>query len=241
MHTVSNSHYASPEVVRILDEIRNSESQFDNDLRRSNREHVVLPVQVLTDNTIDCWSFSKDVSESGICLISPQRFESQDPRSLQFRGLRYECDMLQATCSWSRRFSNSYWISGWQLDNQLDVPQILEEDLWLNVEQRDSDRERLAIPVVVHQKNNGPKIHCFSRNISPNGVCLIGNEEPATFDFSLLELVRSNGRSSRVTAECKWARRIGKSCWISGWQFPRLARIQNFQMRFFPNLSEQDA
>lgn len=240
MSTATLTRYASPEVERILKEIRNGESQYDNDLRRSNREDLVLPIRIHTEDAVDCCAFSKDVSQGGVCLITPQAFQQKDRKNLQFHGLRYECDMMPATCSWARQFSNSHWISGWQLDTDIDVAKILQEDLWLDVEQRSVERERLAIPVVVHQKNGQPKIHCFSRNICLSGVCLIGSEEPKTSDFSLLELFRSNGETSRVTAECRWARRIGQSCWISGWQFPRLARIQKFQMRYFQNLPEDD-
>ena len=234
------TQYASPEVERILNEIRVGESRFNDELRRSNREDAVLPVQVRSEDATGCWAFSKNVSEHGICLITPQTFQASDSTELQFCGLRYELDMMRATCSWSRPFCNSYRISGWQLDSELDVPQIVQEDLWLDLEQRSIKRERVAIPVVVHQKNGQPKIHCFSRNVCTSGICLIGNEEPKPSDFSLLELVRSNGERSQVVAECRWANCIGQSFWISGWKFPRLTRVQNFQKRYFQDVLQSD-
>ena len=171
---------------------------------------------------------------------TPHTFQANDSTELRFCGLRYEPDMMRATCSWSSPYCNSYRISGWHLDAEIDVPQIVQEDLWLDLEQRGLKRDRVAIPVVVHQKNGQPKIHCFSRNVSTSGICLIGNEEPQTSDFSLLELARSNGGRSHVVAECRWTNRIGQSHWISGWQFPRLARVQNFQMRYFRDVLHGD-
>ena len=237
MASVSMTQYACPEVGRILAEIRGEESQAYRELRSSNREHVVLPMRINTPSGTDSWAFSKNVSDGGICLITADKFQESDKKELNFCGLRSEFGAMHGTCSWARPFSDSYWMSGWKLEQELDVPKILEEDLWLDHEQRSIKRERFAIPVVVHQKNDRPTIYGFSRNICTSGICLIGNDEPKADDFSLLEFVRSDGQRSRLTAECRWTNRIGESIWISGWQFPRLSRIQQFQMRFFQDVS----
>ena len=236
MASVSMTQYACPEVGRILSEIRSEESQSYQELRRSNREHVVLPMRINALSGKDSWAFSKNVSEGGICLITADQFQENDKKELNFCGLRSEFETMHGTCSWTRRFNDSYWMSGWQLEKELDVPKILEEDQWLDHEQRSIKRERFAIPVVVHQKNDRPTIYAFSRNICTSGICLIGNDKPKADDFSLLEFVRSDGQTSRITAECRWTDQIGQSIWISGWQFPRLSRIQKFQMRFFQNV-----
>jgi len=66
MASVSMTQYACPEVGRILAEIRSEESQSYQELRSSNREHVVLPMRINVPGGTDSWAFSKHVSEGGI-------------------------------------------------------------------------------------------------------------------------------------------------------------------------------
>ena len=228
----TTTQYTLPEVDEILQEVRESERQYDGDLRIASRTEAVLPVEVFADGELECFSFTKNVSATGVYLISPQPFFDGEQTQLRLSGLRQRSPLLPATCRWTRTFGTSFWASGWQVHCGIDVDKVLSEDRELSFDQRDSDRERLAIPVMVHPKN-GSKMHCFSRNFGPQGVCLIGQQRPKVNEFYLLEIVRSNGARDSLVAQCKWDFKVGNAFWISGWQFPNDQGVAQAQMQYF--------
>ncbi len=235
------TRYTSPVIQRILMEIEEGEQQFDNELRGSDRMDAVLPVQVSAGREAICTAFSKDVSESGICIIAPQPFHQHDETRLKICGLRYQTPHMLATCCWAKPFNDCYWVSGWELDKaSIDLQKVEDEEVRLGIDHRRIDRRRLALPVVVYQKNVRRKVHGFSRNISSGGVCLITNGPLKKSEYCLLEFIQSaKNERSEVTAECLWSTQIGPTYWISGWQFPRLDRVHETELLHFKDRKDR--
>lgn len=224
--------FIAPTVAKILREVRESEELFDNELRKFYRGQAILPIKVVDEEDTECFAFTKNVSQNGVCLISPQPFFDGDLAHMNINGLNYETGQLPATCRWSKRFGISYWASGWEFNQDIELEKLLNEDRKLNFGQRENNRERIAIPVMVHPKSS-EKLHCFSRDLGADGTCLIGKVKPKLNEFSLLEIVRSTGERVRLVAECKWNFEVGSSYWISGWHFPEQDCVLQAQLQHF--------
>ena len=142
-----------------------------------------------------------------------------------------------AECRWNKKFGSEYWISGWLLnDGQLDVDVIRDAEMMIECNTRSAKREKYAVPVIVHQKRDLPRVHAFTRNLSGDGVDLISNQDVPVNSFCKLDFVRSNGEECKMIAECVWSKKYGKEHWMTGWEFPRLSRISDFHAASFEDL-----
>jgi hypothetical protein len=139
-----------------------------------------------------------------------------------------------ADCKWCMPFGETFWSSGWEMkDAMLDFAMIKNLDVMVEWDNRTTEREKFAIPVVVHQKGKAPKVHAFTRNMSGDGVNLVGNHHVPESTFCMLEFMRNDGQRCEIIAQCVWTKRYGNSHWMSGWQFPRLERIAKFHEACF--------
>ena len=84
-------------------------------------------------------------------------------------------------------------------------------------------RENLVVPVKLLFRN-GEIQSTFSRNVSPVGICLIGDrliEEDQIVD---LEIYRLHGPPIKLTSDVRWCKPFGTEWFMSGWKFLALRR-----------------
>ena len=109
------TQYVSAHVEKIIKEIQKEDSRFDFDLRSAHREKVVLPVVVKdmsSEGEFDC--YSRNLSGTGICLLSQHEFEIDWQCILQISRLDESVSDIVAVSRWSKPFGPRHWISGWQ-------------------------------------------------------------------------------------------------------------------------------
>lgn len=227
--------FASPQVQKLVEGIRESENDYGQEKRQYDREKISLPVSVSTrDGIKNELAFSQDLSKKGISLISPASFTPQESfyLSLDCGDATGKLSEFVGECRWCQPLGERYFVSGWQIDDGLDVARILKLDASLHGENRISDRIQVAIPVVIHQKNDLATLQAFTRNISDQGACLVCVWPTTPGEFCLLDIVRHDGQAEEIIAECVWSRPFG-NCFMSGWRFPRLDRIENFHRGYW--------
>ena len=99
------------------------------------------------------------------------------------------------------------------------VQQLKSEEILFETDRRFESRDLLVRPVSILLPNDESNIDCFSRNISPEGICLV---TPRAFsdDFEAMILVhRLTGRHYSISSNCKWCEEFGDSWYLSGWKF----------------------
>jgi len=220
------SSFASPEIELLLNKLQADEDNYTAELRSLDREKMVLPVQLITpDAEFAIQAFSRNISPGGVGLITPQPFSAGTE---MFVELQFQNGKLpyRATCKWCTKFSAMYWTSGWELDSgvELNVAGVKALDATVEDDIRATDREKYAIPLVIHQKGNQSRIHGFTRNMSGEGVNLIAREGVALNSHCMLEFIRKEGERCSLIAECVWVKKFGESHWMTGWKFPRLEK-----------------
>ena len=230
------SRFANPNIKKVVERILASEAHFDNDNRKHAREKISLPISFSSlNNENHHIAFTRDISEKGVCVISPTTFErdSKFKMTIDYGKADKQVREFTGACRWCLPFGESYSISGWFVDGQMDVAAIVQRDAFANWNKRVNDRIKAAIPVEVYKKGNSTPFEAFTRNISGEGACLVTlwpTAEPG--EMCLLDMVRGDQRDD-IVAKCVWSRPFG-NCYISGWQFPRLERIQKFHRRSWP-------
>ena len=227
------SGFASPAIERLLKKLIADENNFNSEMRSLDREKLVLPIQLSTDDGREVQAFSRDVSEGGFGLITPQPFEQGDVAKAKVCFSDSAMEYL-AECRWCAGFSDRYWTSGWQLKSgELEVDSIKSNEALMKWDVRTAEREKFAIPVVVHQKGKLPQFHAFTRNMSGEGVNLVSNERVPENSFCLLEFGRNDAEQCEIIAQCVWSKQYGSSHWLMGFQFPRLDRVAKFHAACF--------
>ena len=229
------TRFASPKVQKLLTQIETSESDFVPNNRQHEREKISLPILVSAlDGEDHEIAFSRDLSEKGMCLISPTTFKKEDVSklSIDFGDADGRLKELTGTCRWCLPFGKCYSLSGWQIEGSLDVDKIAERVASGHEKNRYNDRIQTVIPVVVHQKKELAPLQAFTRNLSAEGVCLVCLWPTTPGEFCLLDLASNDGQTDEVVAECVWTRPFG-NCFMSGWKFPRLDRIQKFHRSYW--------
>ncbi|QEG23336.1 PilZ domain-containing protein [Mariniblastus fucicola] len=214
------SQFVSPSIEQLLSKLQADEDNYELELRTLGREKLVLPVQLTTpDGEFELHAFSRNVSQGGIGLIAPQPFSPNSVMRLTL-NMRTGKTIHVVECRWCETFGQTYWTSGWELKSKaLDVQTVLNAEAVFDSEVRSSEREKYAIPVVVHQPGERPKVHAFTRNMSGDGVNLVANKPVCCNEKCTLEFVRNDGERSGIVAECIWLQEYGADCWMSGWQF----------------------
>lgn len=106
---------------------------------------------------------------------------------------------------------------------QLVLDLIREETRFVTTELRTVHRETLVLPVTIFFKD-GTTQFAFSRNVSPLGVCLIGENAAPTDEVAELQFYRLNGPARRIVAESRWCKPFGPQYFASGWKFMQAKR-----------------
>ncbi len=101
---------------------------------------------------------------------------------------------------------------------------IREDSRFVAAEMRSVHRETLVVPVTACFKD-GTTYQTFSRNISPQGVCLIGKEPMECEQVADLDIYRINADPIRIVAEIRWCKPFGQEYFFSGWRFIQVRRV----------------
>lgn len=226
---------ANSEIGRLLKKLQADEDNFDAELRSLDREKYVFPVQLNSLNgetKVD--AFSRDLSSSGLGLITRQRFDAGTRMEIQLQ-LPDAAHTCRARCCWSSKFGESFWSSGWEVEagDQLDMDSIKNADARFVYDARSTEREKFSVPVIVQQKGMQPQVHGFTMNMSGGGASLIVGQKIREKTWCMLGFIRGDSPSCSVVAECIWSREYGNSNWMVGWKFPRLDRIAKFHTACF--------
>lgn len=229
------SRFANPEIEHLLKKLQADEESYDAELRSLDREKIVFPVNLITlDHEIVIESFSRSVSLEGLGLITPQPFSEGTKMNIevQLHSGKFCC---QSECRWGSQFGETFWSSGWQFEPgfELDFRMITDSEARVGFDARCTEREKYAIPVVIHQKGKLPRLNGFTRNMSGDGVNLVANQQVQVNSFCMLEFVRNGGERCDIIAECVWVKKYGESHWMTGWRFPRLERVAKFHSACF--------
>ena len=195
------------------------EQKLVNENRRQNREPLVVPVEIYQDDfDLTVSGFARNISTSGICLIAPQPFREGTEVTMRLLGEPTRVEST-GTCCWGTKFGSTYWLSGWRIDQQLPVAQILKEDLLVEPEHRTGNRVTTAIPVYVTLSDSSTRVPGFTRNLSRDGICLVSKIGTTSGQHASLEVMRPDGGSSVVESRCLWSKQYGEAHWVSGWDF----------------------
>lgn len=111
-----NQVVAKQEFVNLVNSMLADKIDFDREMRSHHREPIVRPIVVKyeADHLDEHHCVSRNISASGICLISQFAFPERQSATLELYQLkRLPIDVL-AECRWTRPFGPDYWMSGWQ-------------------------------------------------------------------------------------------------------------------------------
>lgn len=109
------SQYVCQNIEKIIKQIQHEDSRFDFELRSCHREKVILPVDVRFMNgndVVQC--YSRNLSGTGICLLSEKPFNADTQCVLQVNRLDDSVSDIVAVNRWCKSFGPKHWISGWQ-------------------------------------------------------------------------------------------------------------------------------
>jgi hypothetical protein len=228
------SRFASPEVERLLKDLQADEDNYNQELRTLQRDKIVFPVNLTSpEGDFESYAFARDVSSEGVGLITQFPVYQATQMYLKLNVPNHPTKYL-AECRWNRKFGDTFWTSGWLLnEDRFDVELIRQSDATVEWDVRSTEREKFAVPVVIHQKGTQPKIQAFTRNLSGDGVNLVSQQEVQVSSFCKLQFVRIGGERFDVIGKCVWTHKYGEDYWLTGWQFPRLDRIAKFHAACF--------
>lgn len=212
-------HFAGPDLVDLLEQIRMDQQGFETECRNAHREPVVMPVEIessVDDTGVE--AFTRNVSSEGLCIIAPQPFSPTSQAKIRLASESVPHSVV-STCRWNKKFGLSYWISGWSLDAKLPMGRILKEDGKAEPPLASIDSLHTAVPVSVQQDTTPKRISAFTRNLSAQRVSLVSKVPFEPNLPAVLEIRRLNGQSSGTIAHCVWSKSYGRDHWISRWEF----------------------
>lgn len=85
-------------------------------------------------------------------------------------------------------------------------------------ERRVSNRQPFVRPVTI-QRQRAPAIRAFSRDISPQGISLILDEDLQVGSVYELEIHSIGTGHHQIRAELRWCNRFGQGWYATGWFF----------------------
>ena len=98
-------------VGRLLKEDRSVESEQ----RNSDRLQAAVPVGIhLPGNTRRVPGFTRNLSQSGLCLVSKVETQPNQVADLEIMRLNGESGRIESRCMWVKQYCEDYWVSGWK-------------------------------------------------------------------------------------------------------------------------------
>ena len=119
LRTRTNGPQAKPDIQRAIDSLLKEGSNFDKiENRSAHREHLVRPVKLeIRDLEEVICGFSRNVSATGIGVVSSVSFSAQTVAVLKIAQLTGGETPILAECRWSKPYGDHWHISGWQFIN----------------------------------------------------------------------------------------------------------------------------
>ena len=100
-------------VGRFLEEDRSVELE----LRSSDRLTAAVPVGIhMPGNTRRIPGFMRNLSQSGLCLISKVETQPNQVADLEIMRLNGESGRIESRCTWVKQYGEDYWASGWHFN-----------------------------------------------------------------------------------------------------------------------------
>ncbi|NNE00275.1 MAG: PilZ domain-containing protein [Pirellulaceae bacterium] len=108
---------ANSEIEGFVREMLRADARYDSvENRSAHREHllrsVTLKFRSPSERTVE--GFSRNISATGIGLITPEAIADQSTAILTIERLRDHDVSILSECRWCRDFGKSFYISGWQ-------------------------------------------------------------------------------------------------------------------------------
>lgn len=107
------------EIDEVVTDLLREETDYDRmDSRSAHREHLVRAVHISAlGQEQEQWSFSRNISLTGIGLITQEKIAEDATAVLTIERLDgYKIEML-ATCRWCSPYGKTWFMSGWQFIN----------------------------------------------------------------------------------------------------------------------------
>ena len=110
---------AKPDIQRAVEEMLRDDTQYDRAENRSAmREHLVRPVSIKFREIEEPISaFSRNISATGIGLITDQPVGEGKTAVLAIKQLRGPDVCILAECRWCKSYGENWHLSGWQFIN----------------------------------------------------------------------------------------------------------------------------
>lgn len=85
--------------------------------RDSDRMNVALPVNIfIPGNTTHIPGFTRNLSKSGICLMSKAETKAGQKANLEIMQLSGETGRFESHCMWAEQYDDENWVSGWKFN-----------------------------------------------------------------------------------------------------------------------------
>ena len=112
----ANAPGAKPDIQRAVDSILCEDSTYDrNDNRSAHRENLVRGVIIeMRDSKFVMQGFSRNVSGSGMGIITSQPVCENAFAVLSIASLAGEDTRILAECRWCKSYGKGWCLSGWQ-------------------------------------------------------------------------------------------------------------------------------
>jgi hypothetical protein len=110
---------ANPDIQRTIQELLQENANFDRTENRSaHRDHLVRPVEVQSKDGVEIASaFSRNISATGIGLITPEPVDERTVGVLRITRLKGNDVNVIAECRWCKPYGVNWYLSGWQFLN----------------------------------------------------------------------------------------------------------------------------
>ena len=100
-------------IGRLLKEDRAIESEQEQ--RNSDRLQAAVPISIyLPDNTYRVPGFTRNLSHSGLCLVSKVEIQPNQVADLEVMCLTGESSRIESRCMWTKQYDDGHWVSGWK-------------------------------------------------------------------------------------------------------------------------------
>ena len=105
----------NPNIINLISEIQSeAASRVFNDRRHESRQTLVLPVTIQPANGVAIEALTRDISFSGIGLITRDPIDVEMDCTLYIDREQQDKSQVHAICQWCEPFGEHHWISGWR-------------------------------------------------------------------------------------------------------------------------------
>ncbi|MFK7767569.1 MAG: PilZ domain-containing protein [Mariniblastus sp.] len=119
LRTAQTGPPPKPDIKRAIDGILKEDLNFDrNENRSAHRENLVRPIQIeIRDPEKTVNGFSRNVSATGIGVITSHPIDNNSIGLLKIGGLSNNDTSILSECRWCKPYGEGWYISGWQFIN----------------------------------------------------------------------------------------------------------------------------